>query len=103
MVSAGQRAPYSIEGKEVRKGEVMTTQDTWSTLGAYLKVKSGKLEASEGLANRFVEGTRKESGIRFYGGSFNGEEVNRRHMLDIPRIKFFGQRRYRANWPFMDG
>jgi len=24
-------------------------------------------------------------------------------MVDIPRIKFFGQRRYRANWPFVDG
>jgi hypothetical protein len=24
-------------------------------------------------------------------------------MVDIPRIKFFAQRRYRANWPFMDG
>jgi hypothetical protein len=24
-------------------------------------------------------------------------------MVDIPRIKFFAQRRYRANWPFVDG
>jgi glycerol-3-phosphate O-acyltransferase len=24
-------------------------------------------------------------------------------MVDIPRIKFFVQRRYRANWPFVDG
>jgi hypothetical protein len=24
-------------------------------------------------------------------------------MVDIPRIKFFVQRRYRANWPFLDG
>jgi len=31
------------------------------------------------------------------------EKFNRRHMGDIPRIKFFAQRRYRANWPFMDG
>jgi hypothetical protein len=31
------------------------------------------------------------------------EKFNRRHMVDIPRIKFFAQRRYRANWPFMDG
>jgi hypothetical protein len=26
-----------------------------------------------------------------------------RHMVDIPRIKFLAQRRYRANWPFVDG
>jgi hypothetical protein len=31
------------------------------------------------------------------------EKFNRRHMVDIPRIKFFSQRRYRANWPFVDG
>jgi hypothetical protein len=31
------------------------------------------------------------------------EKFNRRHMVDIPRIKFFAQRRYRANWSFMDG
>jgi hypothetical protein len=24
-------------------------------------------------------------------------------MVDIPRIKFFAQRRYRANWTFLDG
>jgi len=30
-------------------------------------------------------------------------KFNRRHMVDIPRIKFFAQRRYRANWPFLDG
>jgi hypothetical protein len=38
------------------------------------------------------------SPISLLGGKFN-----RRHMVDIPRIKFFAQRRYRANWPFMDG
>jgi hypothetical protein len=31
------------------------------------------------------------------------EKFNRRHMVDIPRIKFFAQHRYRENWPFMDG
>jgi hypothetical protein len=30
-------------------------------------------------------------------------KFNRRHMFDIPRIKFFAQRRYQANWPFVDG
>jgi hypothetical protein len=27
----------------------------------------------------------------------------RRHMADIPRIKFFAQRRYREHWTFLDG
>jgi 16S rRNA G527 N7-methylase RsmG len=31
------------------------------------------------------------------------EKFNRRHMVDIPRIQFFAQRRYRANWTLMDG
>jgi len=31
------------------------------------------------------------------------EKFNRRHMVDIPRILFFVQRRHRANWSFMDG
>ncbi len=31
------------------------------------------------------------------------EKFNRRHIVDIARIKFFAQHRYRANWPFMDG
>jgi hypothetical protein len=31
------------------------------------------------------------------------EKFYRRHIVDIPRIKFFGQRRYRANWSFVDG
>jgi hypothetical protein len=31
------------------------------------------------------------------------EKFNRRHMVDIPRIKFFMQHRYRSNWPFLDG
>jgi hypothetical protein len=26
-----------------------------------------------------------------------------RHMVDISRIEIFAQRRYLANWPFMDG
>jgi len=27
----------------------------------------------------------------------------RRHIVDIPRKKFFVQCRYRASWPFLDG
>ena len=31
------------------------------------------------------------------------EKFDSRHMGNIPRIKFFAQRRYRTNWPFLDG
>jgi hypothetical protein len=31
------------------------------------------------------------------------EKFNRRHMVDIPRIQFFAQRQYRANWSFLEG
>jgi len=54
----------------------METQDTWCTLGAYFKPRHGKMEAFERLAERFVEKTSNESGIRFYGWSFDGEEVH---------------------------
>jgi quinol monooxygenase YgiN len=59
-----------------KKEEVMPAQDTWCTVGAYFKVKPGKLEEFEQLADRFVEKTCKERGIRHYGWSFNGEEVH---------------------------
>ncbi|XPS88134.1 uncharacterized protein Dvar_61520 [Desulfosarcina variabilis str. Montpellier] len=29
------------------------------------------------------------------------EKFYHRHMVDISRIKFFAQRRYRANWSFL--
>jgi hypothetical protein len=35
--------------------------------------------------------------IKAYG------KFNHRQMVDILRIKFFAQRRYQANWPFLDG
>lgn len=54
----------------------MTTQDTWCSVDAYFNVKPGKLEAFERLAGRFVEKTRSEGGIRYYGWSFNGEEAH---------------------------
>jgi hypothetical protein len=33
----------------------------------------------------------------------DGKEDADKRQVDIPRIKFFAQRRYRANWPFVDG
>ncbi len=58
----------------------MVTQDTWCTVDAYFKVKPDELEAFERLADRFVEKTRNESGIRYYGWSFDGytSEIARR-------------------------
>ena len=54
----------------------MTTQDTSCTVTAFFKVKPGKSDEFEQLADRFVEKTRNESGIRAYGWSFNADEVH---------------------------
>jgi hypothetical protein len=37
---------------------------------------SGKKDAFENLADRFIEKTRNESGIRYYGWSFKDDEVH---------------------------
>ncbi len=58
----------------------MSVKDKWVTLGAYFSVKPGELEAFERLADRFVEKTTNESGIRSYGWSFNGEEAHCRQL-----------------------
>lgn len=67
------RAPGTLT---IEKEEVMVTQDRWCTVGAYFKVKPGKMEAFERLADQFVEKTGNESGIRYYGWSFDGEEAH---------------------------
>ena len=54
----------------------MTVQDTWCTVDAYFNVNPGKKEAFDELVNRFVQDTKNESGIRYYGWSVNGEEVH---------------------------
>ena len=54
----------------------MRTQDTWCTVDAYFNVHPGKMETFEGLVDRFVDKTRNESGIRYYGWSFNGAEAH---------------------------
>ena len=54
----------------------MTTKDASCTVTAFFNVTPGKLEAFEQLADRFVEKTGNESGIRAYGWSFNGEEAH---------------------------
>ena len=54
----------------------MATQDMSCTVTAFFKVKPGKQDAFEQLADRFVEKTRNESGIRAYGWSFNADEAH---------------------------
>ena len=60
----------------------MPVLDKWLTLGAYFTVNQGEMEAFEQLADRFVEKTANESGIRFYGWSFNGDEVHCRQRYE---------------------
>ena len=54
----------------------MNTQDTSCTVTAFFKVRPGKLNEFENLADRFVEKTRNENGIRAYGWSFNADEAH---------------------------
>jgi hypothetical protein len=54
----------------------MTIQDTSCTVAAFFKVKPGKLEAFEKLADLFIERTRNEGGIRAYGWGFNADEAH---------------------------
>jgi hypothetical protein len=58
------------------KEKIMTTQDTWCSVDAYFDVKPDQQEAFELLADRFVEETNNENGIRYYGWSFNGTEAH---------------------------
>ena len=54
----------------------MISQDTWCTVGAYFNVMPGNMQAFEQLVDQFVEKTRHENGIRYYGWSFMGQEVH---------------------------
>lgn len=57
----------------------MNNQDTQLTVTAFFKVNPGKMNAMEELSDRFVEKTRKESGMCAYGWSFNADEAHCRH------------------------
>ena len=54
----------------------MPTQDTSCTVDAYFTIKPGQQKLFENLADRFIEKTKKESGIRYYGWSFNSNEAH---------------------------
>lgn len=50
----------------------MATQDTCVTIAPYFSVAEGKLEAFKALSERFVEQTRAEAKVLYYGFSFDG-------------------------------
>jgi quinol monooxygenase YgiN len=54
----------------------MLTQDRSCSVDAYFTVKSDNQAVFEKLAERFIEKTRNESGIRYYGWSFNSDEAH---------------------------
>jgi quinol monooxygenase YgiN len=54
----------------------MIIQDTWCTADAYFSVKTESREAFDELVDRFVREATKESGIRYYGWSANGDEIH---------------------------
>lgn len=54
----------------------MATSDTCCTIVPYFKVHDGQLEAFRELCERFTEATSHESGVLYYGFSFDGDEVH---------------------------
>lgn len=54
----------------------MATSDTCCTVVPYFKAHEGQLEAVRELCQRFVETTENESGVLYYGFSFDGDEVH---------------------------
>ena len=54
----------------------MTTQDTELTVTAFFTVKPGQQAVFEQLADRFVQETRKESGMLAYGWFFKADEAH---------------------------
>jgi len=54
----------------------MATSDTCCTVVPYFKVHEGQLEAVRELCQQMVETTANESGVLYYGFSFDGDEVH---------------------------
>jgi hypothetical protein len=59
-----------------KRVELMVIPDTWCTVDAYFNVKPQNKEVFEDLVDRFVQKTKNESGMRYYGWSVNGEEYH---------------------------
>ncbi len=54
----------------------MTTSDTCCTLVPYFKVHEGKLGEFKALCERFTDQTSQESGVLYYGFSFDGDQAH---------------------------
>ena len=54
----------------------MATSDTCCTIVPYFKVHEGKLEEFRALCERFTELTARESGVLYYGFSFDGDQAH---------------------------
>lgn len=54
----------------------METPDNCCTLVPYFKIHEGKLEEMRRMCEQFVEKTRTEAKVLFYGFSFNGDQMH---------------------------
>lgn len=54
----------------------MTASDTCVTLVPYFRIHEGKTADFKALCERFVERTRNEDEVLFYGFSFDGDEAH---------------------------
>lgn len=54
----------------------MATSDTCCTVVPYFKVHDGKLADFRALCERFIARTEQESGVLYYGFSFDGHQVH---------------------------
>ena len=54
----------------------METPDSCCTLVPYFKIHPGKLEEMKALCEKFVELTRNEAKVLFYGFTFDGDQMH---------------------------
>lgn len=54
----------------------MATDDNCCSLAPYFKVQDGQMDAFKALCERFVAQTASESGVLYYGFSFDGNDVH---------------------------
>ena len=54
----------------------METPDTCCTLVPYFKIHAGKLNDAKAFCEKFVEKTRGEAKVMFYGFSFDGDQMH---------------------------
>jgi len=54
----------------------MPTADTCCTIVPYFKIPAGKREPFKALCEQFVEKTKSEAGVLYYGFSFDGDQAH---------------------------